>query len=355
MAGGDHIIEDGDVAIGPVSVQVKGVTYIPLAFGMLQMALLQGRAYALHQPGVDGDAQSGSHRAGQLQCLVIATLAQASPVERDRHDGLGPVFQHLGQMPRQQQAEDAGDIQPLVEFHLFDQAGNRWLVEKGGCAAVVMGWMPLAVAAGVQSIRCHRHGPAAAGAGVLYPGQVAVAARAHHLVWLQWAFTEEAGAANYCPVVTYVHIALVDDSLCPYNWAVYPIEVRESMSTPSNPGPRMVPARSSRFAAKIFNYGNIIAMIIPLPLGILWAGASMLVYAMNRHHPNERVGHYTQQAAYRLYGVLGFVVVVATFFGTDPMLWAITWAISAAILIPWSIIDLRRIGRETWTDTVIPE
>jgi hypothetical protein len=127
------------------------------------------------------------------------------------------------------------------------------------------------------------------------------------------------------------------------------------MNSETNPGVRIVPARSARFAARIFNYGNIIAMIIPLPLGILWAGASMLIYALNRHHPNERVGHYTQQAAYRLYGVLGFVVVIATFFGTDPVLWLITWAICAAILIPTSIVDLRRIRRETWTDTVIPD
>jgi len=127
------------------------------------------------------------------------------------------------------------------------------------------------------------------------------------------------------------------------------------MSEESSRVPRIVPARSARFSARVFNYGNIIAMLLPFPLGILWAGASMLVYALNRHHPNERVGYYTQQAAYRLYSVLGIVVAAATFFGTDPMLWAITWAICAAILIPWSILDLRRIGREEWTDTEIPE
>lgn len=127
------------------------------------------------------------------------------------------------------------------------------------------------------------------------------------------------------------------------------------MNSEHNPGERVVPARSARFAARMFNYGNIIAMIIPVPLGILWSGASMLIYALNRHHPNERVGYYTQQAATRLYTVLGLVVVVATFFGTNPVLWLITWAICAAILIPTSIIDLHRIRRETWTDTVIPD
>ena len=117
----------------------------------------------------------------------------------------------------------------------------------------------------------------------------------------------------------------------------------------------MVSARSSRAAARLFNFGNIVAMLVPLPLGILWLGASMIVYAMNRHHPNERVGHYTQQAAYRIYGVAGFVVVVATFFGTDVRLWLITWALAAAVIIPWSLVDLWRIQRETWHDTELED
>ena len=61
------------------------------------------------------------------------------------------------------------------------------------------------------------------------------------------------------------------------------------------------------------NYGNLVAILIPFPLLIFWFGASMLVYALNRHHPDPRVGHYTQQAAYRFYGVTGFFVAVATF------------------------------------------
>lgn len=118
---------------------------------------------------------------------------------------------------------------------------------------------------------------------------------------------------------------------------------------------RVVSARSARFAARLFNYGNIVAMIIPVPLGILWLGASMLVYALNRHNPNPRVGHYTQQAAYRLYGVVGLIVPVATFFGTNVIYWLATWAICAAVLIPWSVIDLRRINKEQWQDTLLDE
>jgi len=105
--------------------------------------------------------------------------------------------------------------------------------------------------------------------------------------------------------------------------------------------------------ARWFSIGNLVSMIAPFPFGIFWFGASMVVYAMNRHHPNPRVGYYTQQAAYQFYGVLGLVVVVATFFGADLFYWMVTWAISAAILIPLSIFNLMKIKKETWQDTVI--
>ncbi|QKT03298.1 hypothetical protein HUS23_05505 [Ectothiorhodospiraceae bacterium 2226] len=115
----------------------------------------------------------------------------------------------------------------------------------------------------------------------------------------------------------------------------------------------VVTARSARSAAALFNYGNIVAALVPFPLGIFWLGGSMLVYAMNRHNPNPKVGYYTQIAAYRLYGVAGFIVVVAAFFGTDPTYWLITWAVAAAILIPWSVYDLYRIRQDHWTDVAM--
>jgi len=116
----------------------------------------------------------------------------------------------------------------------------------------------------------------------------------------------------------------------------------------------MIRAASARRAATLFNYGNLLAIIVPV-LGILWLGASMVVYAMNRHHPNPRVGYYTQWAAYRFYGLVGFVVAEATFYGRGWQAWLITWAITAAILIPWTLYDLLRIYREDWHDTPIPQ
>ena len=122
--------------------------------------------------------------------------------------------------------------------------------------------------------------------------------------------------------------------------------------TSNSPQISIIPAASARRAATLFNYGNLVAILLPLPLGIFWLGLSMVVYAMNRHHPNPRVGYYTQWAAYRFYGLVGFVVAEATFYNEGHLAWLITWAVLAAILIPWTIYDLVRIYRETWHDTI---
>ncbi len=114
--------------------------------------------------------------------------------------------------------------------------------------------------------------------------------------------------------------------------------------------PQLITARSARLTASIFNYGNLLAILLPLPLGILWLGGSIAAYTMFRHHPNPRVGYYTQWAAYRFYGLVGFVVVVATFFSKSLTAWLVTWALMAIIMIPWTIYDLIRIKKEPWQD-----
>jgi hypothetical protein len=152
-----------------------------------------------------------------------------------------------------------------------------------------------------------------------------------------------------------------------------------SDSTVTQPGLQQVSARSARLTASLFNVGNIIAMLpglflapyilIAQPTGvatvllfvlmivppILWFGVSMVIYAMARHHPDPQVGHFTQQAAYRFYGMFGVVIPVGTFYGTDWRLWIITGGLVALILIPWSVLALRQIARAHWTDTVITE
>ncbi len=121
----------------------------------------------------------------------------------------------------------------------------------------------------------------------------------------------------------------------------------------SHPVQNTISARSARASARLFNYGNIISMLLPMPLGVFWFGASMAFYAMNRNHPNERVGYYTQQAAYRFYGITGFVVVAGTFYGNNWIYWLVTWLVCAGILIPWSVLDLVRIQREEWHDVTL--
>lgn len=111
----------------------------------------------------------------------------------------------------------------------------------------------------------------------------------------------------------------------------------------------------ARSAAGHMDIGNIVAMLIPVPVGMLWFGLSMLVYAIHRHHPNAKVGHYTQWAAYRFYGVVGALVPIATFYEKSSLqMWLITWGICAALIIPSSIWALIKIRRDTWEDTILP-
>jgi len=118
--------------------------------------------------------------------------------------------------------------------------------------------------------------------------------------------------------------------------------------------PKIVTAESSKKNARIFSYGNILAILFPFPLFIFWFGASMFVYAMYRHHPNPRVGYYTQVAAYYFYGLAGSLVVILTFAPRvlfENISYALTlWAICAFILIPLSIREIIRINREDWQD-----
>ena len=111
-----------------------------------------------------------------------------------------------------------------------------------------------------------------------------------------------------------------------------------------------VSAESARRAAQWLDIGNLVTTIVPVLLPF-WFGASLFIYAMNRHHPNERVGYHTQWAAYRFYALIGLVIPVATFFPVNIQYYLVLWALLAAILIPWTLISLRRIRQEPWRDT----
>ncbi|MGF1548451.1 MAG: hypothetical protein ACFCUG_14105 [Thiotrichales bacterium] len=114
---------------------------------------------------------------------------------------------------------------------------------------------------------------------------------------------------------------------------------------------KTISAESARKSASWFDIGNIVAIAIPVLIP-LWFGGSMLLYAMMRHHPNPRVGHYTQWAAYRFYGLIGAIIPIATFFTQGVKPYLIVWVIAALILIPWSVYNLWRIRQDDWHDTV---
>lgn len=120
---------------------------------------------------------------------------------------------------------------------------------------------------------------------------------------------------------------------------------------------KVVTAESAKKTAKIFYYGNILAVLIPFPVFVLWFGASMLVYALFRHHPNPRVGYYTQIGAYHYYGLAGALVPILTFAPGDFFVkyWLPLWIVCAVVLIPLAIVQLRKINREQWQDTNLSE
>lgn len=118
---------------------------------------------------------------------------------------------------------------------------------------------------------------------------------------------------------------------------------------------KIITANQCRFAAKVFNFGTIASVLIPFPLFIFWFGASMFVYAMYRHHPNPRVGFYTQQGAYIYYGLAGFLIPVLTFapkeFFTE--YWWALWALVGVVVIPLAVIQIVKAHKEEWQDTLI--
>jgi len=145
--------------------------------------------------------------------------------------------------------------------------------------------------------------------------------------------------------------------------------------TPSTPD--VISAASCRMSARLFSLGNLIALLPGLVVApvmmlgepeklsmifmfilmvvppILWFGISITVYIIARHHPNPRVGYYTQWAGYRFYGMLGVVIPVGTFYGNDWELWITTGGIIGLLLVSSSLWDLYRISREEWHETVI--
>ena len=140
---------------------------------------------------------------------------------------------------------------------------------------------------------------------------------------------------------------------------------------------KIIPAKNARMFARLFNFGNLLALLPGLVVApiillgeherismifmfiamivppILWFGLSIMIYIISRHHPNELVGHYTQQAAYRFYGMIGMVIPIGTFFGTDWKLWILMGGVVGLVIVPWSVWELIKTQKENWQDIEI--
>lgn len=118
---------------------------------------------------------------------------------------------------------------------------------------------------------------------------------------------------------------------------------------------KTITAESSKKTARLFYYGNILAGVLPVPFFALWFGGSILAYAMLRHHPNSRVGYYTQLGAYQYYALAGMFIVILTFAPGDFFFnwWWAVWLLSFMVLVPYSIMQILKINRETWQDAEV--
>jgi len=116
-----------------------------------------------------------------------------------------------------------------------------------------------------------------------------------------------------------------------------------------------ITAESSKKTARVFYYGDILAGVLPVPFFALWFGGSILAYAMLRHHPNPRVGYYTQLGAYLYYALAGAFIVTLTFAPGDFFVnwWWAVWLLSFATLVPYSVMQILKINRETWQDAKV--
>lgn len=132
----------------------------------------------------------------------------------------------------------------------------------------------------------------------------------------------------------------------------------------------LLSGRSAKHAASVLHLGNLITILLPLfaiyswffseehsfaaliviPILVIWIGASMLLYAIHRHHPNPKVGRYTKRATHWFFAAVGGFVVVGIFFPIDARYYLGAWLLAALAIVPWSIWNLIQIARDEWSD-----
>lgn len=137
----------------------------------------------------------------------------------------------------------------------------------------------------------------------------------------------------------------------------------------------VISAASSLRSARLFNYlsiattllsaslytlgqmlGNTKIAFLPLAMSLppvmIWVAASMFVYAAIAHHPNLKVQHYNKWAGYRYYAIIGLLTVTAS-DAAHIIGWGGIWAFFVIALVPWSLYDIWKAGREDWQETIV--
>lgn len=145
---------------------------------------------------------------------------------------------------------------------------------------------------------------------------------------------------------------------------------------------RFISAASAKRAASLFHYGNLAAAIVP-GFAIPWFGLSMLVFAVNSHHPDARVLDFNRRAARNFYPVMAVVLLtiaagfggLAKDLGVEALVHAVgldTWArrsigmdpnflglvmalwiLLFVVLVPLTIKSLIDIQRTPWRDMTL--
>lgn len=142
---------------------------------------------------------------------------------------------------------------------------------------------------------------------------------------------------------------------------------------------RVIPGKSSRFAAQLFNIASVAAItagitalmlgkllashkigflpfVLSFPPLMIWLAASIFVYASIAHHPNERTRLYHRWAGYRFYGATGAMVIIGQpiygmLGGWNGL--ALVWALLFLIVVPAGLYAIWKAAREDWQDMTI--
>jgi len=111
-------------------------------------------------------------------------------------------------------------------------------------------------------------------------------------------------------------------------------------------------------SAALFTLGQTMAdkklaflpIAMSLPPIMIWLAFSIFVYASIAHHPDLTVRHYNKWAGYRYYAVVGTLTVFSNDLAHLPTGWPGVYALMILVLVPWSLYDIWKAGRENWQD-----